>query len=125
MFTFLKKLFGFKTECCCKHCNCQESKMIKADFIPYPNIEKVYNRCGFDIRVPMDIAGELDAKGYCISLTKYKGQPSCVQLSKAVEGKSKYVGTLKNFMHVESFKDGNVCNFNYSNLIYKKEGENK
>ena len=125
MFTFLKKLFDFKIECHCKYRNCQESKTIKTNKVPYPNIEKVYQRCGFEIKVPMDIAGELDAKRYCISLTKYKGQPSCVQLSKVIDGKSTYIGTLKNFMNVQSFKDGNVCNFNYNNLIYKNEGENK
>lgn len=125
MFTFLKKLFGFDTKCCCKHCNCKESKIVKADWIPYPNIEKVYNRCGFEIKVPMDVAGELDAKGYCVSVTKYKGKPSCVQLSKVIDGKSTYVGTLKSFMNVESFKDGNVCNFNYNNLVIKNKGEDK
>ena len=33
--------------------------------------------------------------------------------------------TLKNFMNVQSFKDGNVCNFNYNNLNFKNNGENK
>ena len=125
MFTFLKKLFGFNAECNCKCCHCNESKKTEANWVPYPNIEKVYQRCGFEIKVPMDVAGELDAKGYCISLTKYKGQPSCVQLSKVINGKSTYVGTLKNFMNVQSFKDGNVCNFNYNNLNFKNNGENK
>lgn len=123
MFNFLKKLFGFGT-CNCHCCKCNdESKQIKADWIPYPNIEKVYNRCGFDIRVPIDVAGELDAKGYCVSLTKYKGKPSCVQLSKVIDGKNKYIGTLKNYMNVESFKDRDVCNFNYNNLTFKNNGD--
>ena len=125
MFNFIKRLFGFETKCDCKCCNCKESRIVQADWVPYPNVEKVYTRCGFDIRIPMNIAGELDAKGYCISLTKYKGKPSCVQLSKVINGKSTYIGTLKNYMNVESFKDGNICNFNYNNLIYKNKGEKK
>ena len=40
---------------------------------------------------------------------------------KVVEGKSKYIGTLKTYMNVKSFKDGNVCNFNRNNLIYREE----
>lgn len=123
MFNFLKKLFGFGT-CNCHCCTCNDKpKQVKADWIPYPNIEKVYNRCGFDIRVPIDVAGELDAKGYCVSLTKYKGKPSCVQLSKVIDGKNKYIGTLKNYMNVESFKDRDVCNFNYNNLTFKNNGD--
>lgn len=116
MFDFIKKLFGFKTECNCGCCSC------KCDG---PDIAKdltiTYSRKGYEIILPVDIATELEENGLTLSATKYNDKPSCVQMFKVVEGKSKYIGTLKTYMNVKSFKDGNVCNFNRNNLIYREE----
>ena len=111
MFGFIKKLFGKKDKCCCEHCNCNS-----VEDLPF-----VYSRKGYEIIVPQDIAAKFKEEALTVSATKYNNKPSCVQIFKTVEGKSKYVGTLKDYMNVESFKDGNVCNFNRNNLIYRKE----
>jgi len=114
MFNFLKKIFDTKEEKCC--CDC-----CKADFIPVAN--KVYTRCGCNVIVPIDVARELDNNHYCISVSKYKGKPSCVQMFKTIDGKCKYTGTLKAYMNVKNFKDGNVCNFDFTNIIENEESD--
>lgn len=113
MFGFIKKLFGKKDKCCCEHCNCKHNSVEDLSF--------VYSRKGYEIILPVDIATELEENGLTLSATKYNNKPSCVQMFKVVEGKSKYIGTLKTYMNVKSFKDGNVCNFNRNNLIYREE----
>lgn len=69
------------------------------------------------ITLPFKVYNELVNNGYTISLKLNKGKPSCVQLNKHIDGKTKYIGTLKSYMGVKNFKDGNVCNFHKSNLI--------
>ena len=113
MFGFIKKLFGKKDKCCCEHCNCKRNSV---EDLPF-----VYSRKGYEIIVPQDIAMKLKEEALTLSATKYNDKPSCVQMFKVVEGKSKYIGTLKAYMNVKSFKDGNVCNFNRNNLIYREE----
>lgn len=112
MFEFFKKLFGIEDKCCCEHCNCDG-----------PTIEEnIYlNRKDYRIIIPQDIALELKNEGISISATKYNGNPSCVQMFKVIDGKPKYISTLKAYMNIKSFKDGNVCNFSRKNLIYKEK----
>ena len=104
LITLFKSLFKKKQECNKMHlCN---------HYI-------TLNRRGHDIVLPQYIYDELVDKGYTIGLTlsgKEK-KPSCVQLSHTIDGKQQYVGTLKSYMHVKAFNDGNVCNFNHNNII--------
>lgn len=69
-------------------------------------------RRGYDIVLPTDVYNKIEKKGYNVSLVinKYSGT---VQLTK----NNKYVGTLKNYMGVKSFKNGNPCDFHVSNLV--------
>lgn len=73
----------------------------------------------FPIVIPHKIYVELETKGYTISLklNNRTKLPSCIQLNKHIDGKTKYIGTLKSYIGVKEFKDGNVCNFHKSNLI--------
>lgn len=111
MFDFIKKLFGFKTKCDCKY---NSLDIVK-------DLTITYSRKGYEIILPVNIATELKENRLTLSATKYNNKPSCVQMFKVIEGKSKYIGTLKTYMNVKSFKDGNVCNFNRNNLIYREE----
>ena len=73
------------------------------------------------IRLPRKIYKELKAKGIDISLVKTKtnNKPSCVQLTSYLNGKQIYHGTLKAYMNVKKFKNGDVCDFHKNNLILK------
>lgn len=73
-------------------------------------------RRGFEIILPIEIYNALNIEKISISVVLYKGKPSCIQLTKIIDGKAAYLGTLKDYMKVKSFKDGNNCNFAYSNI---------
>lgn len=111
MIEFLKKLLGIK----------EKSQNYTYDGPALEDFNKVITRKDYKIILPYDIEKKLEEDNIFISATKYKGKPSCVQMFRIVNNKSKYVGTLKTFMNVKSFKDGNVCNFSHDNLIYKNE----
>lgn len=83
------------------------------DFLRYTTI----TRRDYDIILPKKVYKALLAEGIDISLVKSKGRPSCVQLTSYENGKQVYRGTLKSYMGVKKFKDKNVCNFKYNNLI--------
>jgi len=114
MLEFLKRLFSIKKECCCK-CNCCQDGQNKED------LNEIIKRNTYTIILPHDIKEELDQKRYLISAKMYKGKPSCIQMFKHIDGNSMYIGTLKSYMNVKSFKDGNICNFSKENLIYNEE----
>jgi len=76
-------------------------------------------RRDIEITLPKKVYKKLAAESIDISLVKSKGKPSCVQLTSYENGKQIYHGTLKAYMNVKSFKDGNVCNFRENNLIKK------
>ena len=78
------------------------------------------NRRGFDITLPKRIYQELTSRNIDISLVKSKGRPSCVQLTSYRDKKQVYHGTLKAFMGVKGFKNGNVCDFHINNLVKGK-----
>ena len=78
----------------------------------------------YSVILPKDVYMDLKSKNICINAVKYKGKPSCIQLNRSINGKTEYMGTLKNFMNVKSFKDKNVCNFDRNNLIYKEGNKN-
>lgn len=65
-----------------------------------------------DIVLPTDVYTKIQKKGYNISLAKNQSY-STVQLTK----NNKYIGTLKSFMKVSGFKNGNTCDFHKSNVI--------
>lgn len=65
-----------------------------------------------DIVLPEDVYTKLEKKGYKVSLVKH-GNSSTVQLTKD----NKYISTLKSFMKVVGFKNGNPCDFHKSNII--------
>ena len=65
-----------------------------------------------DIVLPVDIYAKIQKKGYNISLVKTP-YSNTVQLTKD----NKYVGTLKSFMKVSGFRNGNSCDFHKSNVI--------
>lgn len=113
MFDFIKNLFK-NNKCCCKaECN---FKFDGPDVKEYGDV--VIIRRNYEITLPIDIDNKLNEENISISLTKYNNKPSCVQLFKKVNNKSKYIGTLKSYMNVKSFKDGNICNFSRDNLIF-------
>ena len=112
MLNFLKRIFGIQDKCCCEYCHCDGPAIEENTFL---------NRKGYRIIIPQDIASELEKKKLSISATKHNGKASCVQMFETIAGKSKYKGTLKDYMNVKSFKDGDVCNFSRNNLIYKEE----
>ena len=70
------------------------------------------NRRGYEVVLPTDVYETLTNKGYSISLG-ICGQSGTVQLTKD----RKYAGSLKKYMGVTSFKNGNPCDFHVSNLI--------
>ena len=84
-------------------------------------LNEIIKRNTYTIILPHDIKEELDRKRYLISAKMYKGKPSCIQMFKHIDGNSMYIGTLKSYMNVKSFKDGNICNFSKENLIYNEE----
>ena len=67
------------------------------------------NRRGYEVILPTNIYNQLQKKGYNVILTNQRS----VQLMKD----RKYMGTLKSFMGVTGFKNGNTCDFHVSNLI--------
>lgn len=75
----------------------------------------VINRRGNDIILPTVTYNGLVKNNVNIILTKSNGKPTCVQLIH----KGKYVGTLKNAVGACGFKNGNVCDFAPSNLIFE------
>lgn len=79
----------------------------------------IIKRKGYNIVLPFNIYAQIIKNGYRLDLTLYKGKPSCVQINEQINGKLKYICTLKNKMNVKGFKDHNVCNFSYDNLILK------
>lgn len=62
-----------------------------------------------DIVLPQNVYTKIQNKGYNIILTN----ANSVQLMK----NKKYQGTLKSFMGVTGFKNGNSCDFHVSNII--------
>lgn len=85
------------------------------DFTRYIDI----NRRGYTICLPKKVYDILTAKHIDISLVISKGKPSCVQLTSYTKGKQTYHGTLKKYMGVKGFKNGNVCDFRRKNIIMK------
>lgn len=79
---------------------------------------EVITRRGFDITLPKQVYKNLKRQNITISMIIYRNKPSCIQLSKCENGKQRYVGTLKQHMKVRYFKDGNNCNFRFSNLVH-------
>lgn len=116
MLNFIKWLFGIKEKCCCEcDCTCCKNNSGKDDF------NEIIKRANYTIILPNSIKRKLDEEGYLISAKMYNNKPSCVQMFKRIDGKSVYAGTLKSYMNIESFKDGDICNFSKENLIYKGE----
>lgn len=76
---------------------------------------KKINRRGCEITLYKKDLDLLTKKGYYISLVKKNNKPCTVQL---LDKNNAYAGTLKSFYGATGFKDGNVCNFKKSNLIY-------
>lgn len=120
MLEFLKKLLGIKEKCCCEGtCNCKKITCDGPDL--EEDFDEVIVRKDYQITIPYSIKVQLKNEDISISATKYNGNPSCVQMFKVIDGKPKYISTLKAYMNVKSFKDGNVCNFSRKNLIYKEK----
>lgn len=92
-----------------KQCYCKNNTM---------NNHITMKRRNQDIVMPIYVYNNLlkDGIGVSVCFTK-NGKPSCVQLNKMVNGKQTYAGTLKKYIGVKSFKDGNVCNFHENNVV--------
>ena len=109
LLNWFKSLFN-RSECCCNCCNHHSVD----DHV-------TIQRRNQDITIPLNIYKHLLGEGIRISVTFNKDKKSStVQLSKIVDGKQKYVGTLKKYMNVKSFKDGNVYNFHKNNIVVKE-----
>jgi len=120
MLEFLKKLLRIGEKCYCEGiCHCKKITCDGPDL--EEDFDETITRKDYKITIPYSINAELKKEGISISATKYNGKPSCVQMFKVVDGKVKYIGTLKTYMNVKSFKDNNVCNFSRENLIYKEK----
>ena len=65
-----------------------------------------------EIVLPVDVYTKIQKKGYNVSLVK-TGNSATVQLTKD----NKYISTLKSFMKVSGFKNGDVCDFHKTNII--------
>lgn len=68
-------------------------------------------RRNIEIVLPTDVYKSIQKKGFSVSVTN----SGTVQLLES--STSKYCGTLKSFMKVNGFKNGNTCDFHKSNLI--------
>lgn len=106
LLSWFKSLFKNDKKCC--------SKASEAEYV-------TITRRGHDIIIPTKAYKTLIALKYTFNLTLYKKRPSSVQLFVTEDGKQKYRGTLKDWLNVKSFKDGNVCNFKFENIIEKEE----
>lgn len=109
MIEFLKKLLALLR-------NIFAPKNIVIDEAPEITVE--VERRGVTIILPVNIWEELESKNYSISVVMYKGKPSSVQVLKTEDGKSKYVSTLKAYMNIKSFINGNPCDYRKENLIF-------
>jgi hypothetical protein len=109
MIEFLKKLLALLR-------NIFAPKNIVIDEAPEITVE--VERRGVTIILPVSIWEELESKNYSISVVMYKGKPSSVQVLKTEDGKSKYVSTLKAYMNIKSFINGNPCDYRKENLIF-------
>ncbi len=70
------------------------------------------NRRGHEIVLPTQVYNQLHENGMNISLVLHPNSKT-VQLTR----NNRYLGTLKEYMGVHSFKNGNSCDFHISNLI--------
>ena len=80
-------------------------------------------RKGYEIRLDKTIFFDLREKNQYISATMVKGKPSAVQVHCLVSGKPKYIGSLKKLYGVKRFADGNILNFQKSNLIFTERNK--
>lgn len=78
----------------------------------------IFNRRGFKITMDKKTYNRMRELGYTFHLALNKGKPSCVHLKYRDKNlkKTYYVSSLKEWLDVKNFKDGNVCNFNPDNL---------
>ena len=67
------------------------------------------NRRGYEVVLPTDTYNRLQEKGINLILTN--------QMSVQLFKNRKYIGTLKDFMGVSGFRNGNTCDFHISNLV--------
>ncbi len=67
------------------------------------------NRRGYEVVLPTDTYNRLQEKGINLILTN--------QMSVQLFKNRKYIGTLKDFMGVSGFRNGNTCDFHVSNLV--------
>ena len=70
------------------------------------------NRRGYEIVLPTHIYDMLNENKINVGLV-IRGNSMTVQCTK----NKKYLGTLKEYMGVTGFKNGNPCDFHVSNLI--------
>lgn len=100
-------------------------KLLKSLFVKFFKRKKliIITRKGYNIVLPFKIYMQIINDGCRIDLTLYKGKPSCVQINKQVGKKLKYICTLKSLMNVKSFRDHNICNFSYNNIIVKDKNK--
>lgn len=75
---------------------------------------------GFKIKMTEALSKRLKKEDLHLSVVKSGGKPTSVQMMRRVDGKLVYAGTLKQLLEVKKFKNGNVCDFTPSNLIFKK-----
>lgn len=70
------------------------------------------NRRGYEIVLPTHVYNQLSEKNINVGLSM-KGNSMTVQCTKDKQ----YLGTLKQYMGVSGFKNGNPCDFHVRNLI--------
>lgn len=73
---------------------------------------------GFEIIMSEALDNQLRSLHYNTSVTCKDGRPNCVQLTKTKDGRNVYVSSLKKFLGVKSFKNGNLCDYSPDNLVY-------
>lgn len=73
---------------------------------------------GYTIYLPKDKYDELKSQGYSFSVSSRNKKPNSVAIRFYKDGKYGYLSTLKSYLNVVAFKDGNVCNFATDNCIF-------
>lgn len=82
-----------------------------------PKLVKRVSR-GYIISMSEKLDKKLKKEGLYVSLVCANDRPSCVQLTKKVNGKNTYICSLKKYLGVKRLKNGNVCDFSPNNLVY-------
>ena len=124
MFDFIKNLFKKKNE------SSEDKSVVISECVDKLNaVVKQINAEGLDntvvirngciVKLSPKISKYLKDNLFYYTVKKANNKPTSIQVMKTVNSKTIYIGSLRKMFGIKKFKDGNVCNFEESNLIYK------